>query len=40
MRAADRLEILSANRPDLPRLEWRNVAGRIWIGKLPKPNPQ
>jgi hypothetical protein len=39
MHPSDRLEISSPVRPDLPRLEWRNVAGSIWIGRLPKTNP-
>jgi hypothetical protein len=40
MRPADRLEISGSARPDLPRLEWRNVPGDIWIGRLPKSNRQ
>jgi hypothetical protein len=35
MRPADRLVIYSATQPDLPRLEWHNGPGVMWIGRLP-----
>ena len=35
LRPADRLVIYSATRPDLPRLEWHNGPGALWIGRLP-----
>lgn len=35
LRPEDRLVIYSANRPDLPRLEWHNGPGLMWIGRLP-----
>lgn len=40
MRTSDRLEISSPSQPDLPRLQWRNVTGDIWIGRLPKRKQQ
>jgi hypothetical protein len=36
MRPVDRLEITSAGQPNLPQLEWTNVAAQMWIGRLPK----
>ena len=39
MRPGDRLEISSPSQPDLPRLEWHNAAGNIWIGRLPRMKP-
>jgi hypothetical protein len=36
MKAGDRLVIYSGSQPDLPKLEWHNAAGGIWIGRLPK----
>jgi hypothetical protein len=36
MRPQDRLAIATATQPNLPRLEWINAAGNIWIGQLPK----
>ncbi|HXD01512.1 MAG TPA: hypothetical protein VN048_19405, partial [Verrucomicrobiae bacterium] len=32
---ADRLVIYSATQPDLPKLEWHNGPGALWIGRLP-----
>jgi hypothetical protein len=35
LRPGDRLVIYSVSRPDLPKLEWHNGPGAIWIGRLP-----
>ncbi len=35
LRPEDRLVIYSTTRPDLPRLEWHNGPGLMWIGRLP-----
>ena len=39
MRPEDRMAIYSATQPDLPKLEWHNAIGSLWIGKLPEPKP-
>lgn len=36
MRPADRLVIFSPVQPDLPRLEWHDALGNLWIGRLPR----
>ena len=35
LRPVDRLVIYSATQPDLPKLEWHNGPGALWIGRLP-----
>lgn len=37
MKPGDRLMLDSGVQPNLPRLEWHNAVGNIWIGRLPKP---
>ena len=36
MRPDDRLAIYTSSMPPLPRLEWQNAGGSLWIGRLPK----
>jgi hypothetical protein len=38
MRPEDRLVIRggSANRPNIPQLEWNHDVGDLWIGRLPR----
>jgi hypothetical protein len=36
LQSADRLVISSFGQPNLPRLEWTNAVGTLWIGRLPK----
>ena len=40
LRPGDRLMVSSAVQPNLPRLEWHNAVGNIWIGRPPQPGPR
>ena len=35
MRPSDRLVVYDATQPDLPRLEWHEASGNVWLGRLP-----
>jgi hypothetical protein len=36
MRPEDRLAIYGNARPNIPQLEWVNVAQYVWLGRLPR----
>lgn len=35
LRAIDRIAVISAQKPDIPALEWRELEPKLWIGRKP-----